>query len=111
MNKTIYDNKLAHYASREPRSFLQLDAFYLPHNDDPDLDADKDGDALMGGATIELMNGASVRVLLPHNADPKVVVRQLKKITKEFNQHPDFLWCTTQVPEEGEASIHDPFPF
>jgi len=26
MNKTIYGNKLAHYASREPKSFLQLDA-------------------------------------------------------------------------------------
>ena len=82
MNKTIYGNKLAHYAKREPKRLLQLDAFYMPHNDDPDLHPDKDGDVLMAGGTLELMQEAEVRVLIPTSTDKKMAVRQLKKITK-----------------------------
>jgi len=60
MNETIFGNKLAHYAKREPKSFLQIDAFYSPGEEDSVLHPDKDGDALMGGGTIELMHGAEV---------------------------------------------------
>ena len=108
INKTIYGNKLAHYASREPKSFLQLDAFYSPWEDsalweDPALHPDKDGDALKGKGTIELMQVAEVRVLIPHDAKPKAAVRQLKKIAKWLNKNPDLFDLAKPLSEEVET--------
>ena len=99
MNKTIYGNKLASYASREPKSFLQLDAFYYPYKDDASF-PDKDGDTLMAGGTIELMDGTSVRVLIPHDAKPKDVVRQLKKITKWLSKDSNLFALAKPIPKE-----------
>ncbi len=103
MNKTIYGNKLAHYAKREPKRLLQLDAFYMPHNDDPDLHPDKDGDVLMAGGTLELMQEAEVRVLIPTSTDRKMAVRQLKKITKWLSKDSDLFDLAKPLPEEGET--------
>jgi len=102
MNKTIYGNKLAHYAKREPKSFLQLDAFYMDHGYDSSMHPDKDGDVLMGGGTVELMQGAEVRVLIPTSTDKKMAVRQLKKITKWLSKDSDLFDLAKPLSEEVE---------
>ena len=75
------------------------------------MGADEDGDALMVGATIELMNGSCVRVLIPHDANPKVAVRQLEKLTKELSREPGLFEFAAPVPEQGDSSLPDRFPF
>ena len=109
MNKTIYGNKLAHYASREPKSFLQLDAL-IDLKPDSFTHPDKDGDVLMGGGTIELMHGASVRVLIPHDAKPKEAVRQLKKIAKWLNKDTDLFDLAKPIPKDPDEP-EDGIPF
>lgn len=42
----------------------------------------EDDDALQAGHTVELMQGATVRVLIPRDADTKVAARQTKKLAK-----------------------------
>ena len=97
MNKTIYGSKLAHYAKREPKSFLQLDSFF------DGWGADKDGDALSALGTVELMRGACARVLIPASTDKKMAVRQLKKIAKWLDENPDFISKYAEsLPEKGE---------
>ena len=100
--KRAFANKLAHYSRCEPKAFCQIDAF----NTAPDyvMRPDADGDAIMGGSTIELMHGADVRVLIPLGADPKVARRQLKKIASWLKSNPGML----KAPEEDQE---DDLPF
>jgi len=56
--------KLRHYASRDPKEFIQIDGFYLPGGCDSVMVTDNDGDCIQAGKTIELMNGADVRILI-----------------------------------------------
>ncbi len=91
MNKALFGEKLAHYAKREPKHFLQLDGFYLPHGGDDLMRPDDDGDAICAQGTVELMHGATVRILIPGDADPKVAARQLKKLAKWFKRKPSLL--------------------
>ena len=63
MDRRLFCEKLAHYASREPRHFLQLDAHHLNGYDD-EMRPDEHGEALTASGTVELMHGASVRVLI-----------------------------------------------
>jgi hypothetical protein len=113
MNQILHDEKLAHYATREPKHFLQLDGHYLPRNSGDGLHVDADGDALTSTATVELMQGATVRVLIPHDADPKAAVRQLKKLAKWlkgskhmlFNVRPEM----EMAPVIGDFDAECPF--
>lgn len=111
MNKTIFAKKLAHYAKRNPKSFLQLDVFYAP--EDKFMRPDKDGDGFMATATTELMHGADVRVLVPHDAEAKTAIRQLKKIAKWLSRSPNLLNLAHPVPEEDELvpEKDDTIPF
>lgn len=74
---------LAHYATREPVSFVQVDGFSHGqiggpigiHNDDPDHDD------IWWGLTQELMSGFwDVRILIPTHANSADVIRLLEKM-------------------------------
>ena len=64
----------------------------------------------MGGGTIELMHGASVRVLIPHDAKPKEAVRQLKKIAKWLNKDTDLFDLAKPIPKDPDEP-EDGIPF
>ncbi len=107
MDNALFGNTLAHYASREPKHFLQLDGHYMPRGGDDVMSPDDDGDAVTAGGTVELMYGATVRVLIPHDGDVMVAARQLKKLAKWLKRKPDLLKLA-KPPEEmtlGDSEI------
>lgn len=63
-NRKTTQDLLNHYAEREPRDFVQYDAWYEPEGGDYVMVPDAEGDILMLGLTTELMQGAHVRVLV-----------------------------------------------
>jgi len=74
--------------------------------------ADVDGDAFSAHGTVELMHGASVRVLIPRGTDARVASRQLKKLAEWFERKPDeLLKLAWQIPEDEQPSIEDDIPF
>ncbi len=109
MDKTLFGNKLAHYASREPKHFLQLDGNYLPRGGDDEMRPDCDGDAVSAGGTVELMYGATVRVLIPHDGDVLVAVRQLKKLAKWLKRNPSLFDLAKPAAEQPCMDCDIPF--
>lgn len=83
MRKNLFCEKMAHYASREPNHFLQLDSH--------------DGELYAEG-TVELMFVSSVRVLIPHDADHKSAIRQLERLTQWLDKNPDLFGCAQPRP-------------
>ena len=109
MDKSLFGNKLAHYASREPKHFLQLDGNYLPRGGDDEIRPDCDGDAVSAKGTVELMNGATVRVLIPHDGDVLVAVRQLKKLAKWLKRNQNLLDLAKPVAYQPSSDSGLPF--
>lgn len=99
--KKAFGEKLAHYATRPPKQFLQLDAFYI-EDYDAVMPPDKDGDAIMTGGTVELMYGSCVRVLIPYDTDRRMAVRQLRKIAKHLDDNP-FIMKNLEMPPLGST--------
>jgi len=77
--KTSQDAILKHYQERQPKDFIQIDAF-LPCHEDSLMTPDEDGDWICWGLTTELMHGSHARVLLPMDADTEAAARQLRKM-------------------------------
>lgn len=111
MNKKQFCDKLAHYAAREPKKFLQIDGFYLPEGGDDFLHPDKDGDYMHGSATVELMHGTDVRVLIPYETNAKVAARQLKKMAKWLNRNPGLIEYAKPDTDTDIEPIDPEFPF
>ena len=109
MDKTLFRNKLAHYASREPKHFLQLDGNYLPRGGDDMMRPDCDGDAFIADGTVELMHGATVRVLIPHDGNVLVAVRQLKKLAKWLKRDPSLFDLAKPEVEQPYGNSDIPF--
>jgi len=91
MNTKLFGEKLAHYALKEPKHFLQLDGHHVPGGLDDGMGVDEDGDTVTAQGTVELMRGATVRILISEGTNPKVAVRQLKKLTKWFKRNPQMI--------------------
>src|SRR5262245_7742784 len=70
--------KLAHYARRGPKSFVQIDGWRAGAWIGDSL-KDKDGHAVTGGRTVELMRGADVRVLIDPSTTPAEATALLRK--------------------------------
>lgn len=110
MNKKLFCDTLAHYASLEPKRFLQLDGHYIPNGGDDGFHPDEDGDDYHASSTVELMEGATVRVLIPFDTDVMVAVRQLKKIAKWLKKRPELIeYARPDI--EPEQIIDDEIPF
>jgi hypothetical protein len=72
---------LAKYQNRKPTHFLQLDGFFHPDGaGDGIMPPDLEGDCLTGGAVVELMNGAEVRLLVRNGTAPAVAARLARKL-------------------------------
>ncbi len=97
--KQVFGEKLAQYASRKPKHFLQLDGFYMPDGGDSVMRPDDDGDAITASGTMELMHGATTRVLIPHDTDVRVAARQLKKLAKWLKRKPRLMDYAQPEPE------------
>lgn len=70
---------LAHYLKKEPKDFVQIDAF-LTDGKDCDMPPDEDGDWISYGIRTELMIGSHARVLMPLDANTSAAARQLRKM-------------------------------
>ncbi len=68
--------QLAHYATREPKSFLQID---LWRNGDGVVGHDENGQGMTFDMTTELMQGSDARILIPHDVPPREVAVLLRK--------------------------------
>ena len=89
-----YAEKILPHAGREPQSFLQLDGVYWPEGDDYFHTPDDDGDCLKAGNTVELMQGVTVRVLVPQGVEVQMAIRQLKKLTKWLTKYPQLMFLS-----------------
>jgi len=101
MTSRIFADRLAHYSTHEPKHFLRMDGNYWPGVCDRLNPTDSDGDCLQAGPTVELMYGATVRVLIPADADRDAAVRLLKKLARWLKHSPDLMQYAEPVPETG----------
>jgi len=110
--KIIFAEKLAHYASRRPKRFLQLDAFYMPFGDDQLLMPDEDRDAVCASGTVELMNGPTTRVLIPRHTHPDIAVRELRKLAKWLESNPALIkYAEEREQTDAEREHSNEIPF
>lgn len=111
MNKALFGNTLARYASCEPMHFLQLVGYYVPGEGNDCMRPDRDGDVIEASRTVELMHGRSVRALIPYDADPIMAARQLKKLAKWLKNEPRLLDDAKPraTPSETPPDIDIPF--
>jgi hypothetical protein len=75
------DELLAHYATKEPKRFIQFDGFDWPGDQ---LADPKTGLAVLRGETWELMCGADVRVLIDPGADHVRVCQMLRNVLDDI---------------------------
>ena len=63
-SKRLFAEKIAHYAQRDPRHFVQIDGIFAPMYEEG-VPIDFEGDFINPCRTVELMHGSNVRVLIP----------------------------------------------
>jgi hypothetical protein len=79
--------KLLHYATRDLKSFVQMDGF-INAIEDSCIHPDEDGDALFTLKTQELMTGAvNIRTLIIPGTNPQDVKRVLNKFADWYGEN------------------------
>lgn len=87
----LFGEKLAHYAGRKPKDFLQIDSF--------------GGGELYASSTVELMHGSLVRVLIPSGVNCDEVITELKRIRAWLKKDPSLiLKASERETQEAEIS-------
>ncbi len=91
---------------------MQKDGLHLPVGADENRIRDVDGDCLSAFTTVELMHGASVRVLIPGSTSRKVAIRMLRKMAKMIQNDPELMRLAEKdlVKFARESEIEE-FPF
>jgi len=84
--------KIRHYLNRDPVEFYQFDGF-ADAKADGLIEPDRDGDWLCWGQTVELMHGATVRMLVVPGTPNADVLRLIDKI-KEIVAREGFIDLT-----------------
>jgi len=85
-------NKLLDYCEKDPRKFIQYDAFVNVEHGDDVVKPDKNGDSLFNSNTIELMTGnIGVRVLIVPGTTREITLRVLRKIADWIEREPETL--------------------
>ena len=83
---------LAHYATREPKSFVQFDGWYGGKwAGDSVIATDETGRSMTSGLTTELMCGADMRLLIEPGAAPNEIVALLNQAAEWITRSPDIL--------------------
>ena len=113
MDKNLFAKLIANYATHEPKHFLQMDAHYIESGAGAGMYPDCDGDCLSIARSVELMHGATTRVLVPLYTNADVVVRQLEKISKMLRRNAAMLKPREPSPEPlpERKKIHHPLGF
>jgi len=98
---------LNHYAKREPKEFLQIDGWYGGKwVGDSVIATDKNGYSMTGGATVELMIGADVRILIDPSTPASEAVVLLQKAIDWLNRGPA-LYQTIVKRSRGEEKSNE----
>jgi len=105
---------LAHYARLDkPTSFIQYDVFYLGKNAGDDvLTPDKDGFAICGSSTQELMSGTTnVRILIRPNFEKRKVLKSLEKVKELLLKDAEYVVYANKLIEEESKyrKLHNDF--
>ncbi len=104
--------KLLHYCDRDPKKFIQCDAWVNVEHGDDIVTPDEDGDWLCSGSTIELMTGAtSVRVLIALDTQKDAVLRALRKIIDWIERRPDIMKLENDMVGNADLTVIDDDPF
>ncbi len=98
----LFGGCLAYYTQRRPKHFLLLACEYAPGGGNSMGYPDEDGDCMTVGYTVELMYAAAVQVLIPHDIDPVIAVRQLKKLAEWLECEPWLIKESTADHMESE---------
>ncbi len=81
---------LAHYATREPKDFVQIDGWCSGKwTGDSVIVTGNDGRGMTSTLTTELMNGADVRLLIKPDSDPTEIVALLHDAIKSIESLPE----------------------
>jgi hypothetical protein len=79
MSQPHRDDLIAQYGTQDIRHLIQVDIHLNASADDPRLQVDEDGDALVSSDTHELRNFAGVRIEWPAGLGASTVIRALHK--------------------------------
>jgi hypothetical protein len=115
------DEILQHYATKEPKRFVEYDAFDWPDSSDffghyiwptvsdPGPEA---GPCLASRVTWELMRGAQVRVLIDPEADRDTICRLLRRVLIDIEDGGmEMLGDAGKLSEEESRLLdNEPFP-
>ncbi len=74
------------YETREPKLFVQIDAFKMAGSEDNLMPPDEDGFWLQARPSYELMDGADISLLIDPRTDRKDVVSMLKKMAIKMEE-------------------------
>ena len=85
----IFHKRLGRYVPELERVLL-LEGFHELEGDDM-ARPDSDSDVLEATWHVQSVQEPSVRVTIPHDVDPKVAARLLKKIAEWFESNPDLV--------------------
>jgi hypothetical protein len=110
-NQRLFAEKIAHYAQRRPKHFLQIDGIFAAGRYDEQTPIDIEGDFIEASKTVELMNGSDVRVLIPDGTNPKVAIRHLKKMAKLLKVNPKLMDYAKPDLEDTQAYEDNDIPF
>jgi hypothetical protein len=102
MKKPSKRELLEKYQTREPKLFVQIDAFKTAGDEDNLMPPDGDGFWFQARHTYELMDRVDVRVLISPEADRKEVRGVLKKLMDQIDQ--DGLQLLDGAKEESEKT-------
>ncbi|OGP87443.1 MAG: hypothetical protein A2156_13500 [Deltaproteobacteria bacterium RBG_16_48_10] len=86
MRKPTKKELLEKYRTREPKLFVQVDAFKMTGDEDNLMQPDGDGFWFQARHTYELMEGVDVRILINPKADRKDIIRMLEKMRDRIDQ-------------------------
>jgi hypothetical protein len=86
MRKPTKEELLERYQTREPKLFVQIDAFNTTGDEDNLMQPDGDGYWFQARRTYELMDGVDVRILINPGADRKEVMPMLKKMMDKIGR-------------------------
>ena len=94
---------LEHYATREPKSFVQIDGWV---SGDDAIVTDDDGLAMSSGLTTELMNGSTVRLLIKPDSDPTKIVVLLHRAIEEIEDRPETITTSHWLAPRLAPKLH-----
>jgi hypothetical protein len=91
---------LEKYQAREPKLFVQIDAFRTPGNEGNLIQPDEDGFWFQARPTYELMDGAEITILINPKTDQKDIPLMLKKIADRIDRD----WSPLLEEARGELA-------